>query len=96
MLLFVGSVGDLADDVQWPTRSMSAKEIPRIYTMKELVRLVGYTAATLAMVFLVIGIAKAGVSPEVLAYSAIFVVVVLPVVIGILMARREKRNTANQ
>ncbi|ALP54427.1 hypothetical protein Tel_15445 [Candidatus Tenderia electrophaga] len=64
--------------------------------MKELVRFVAYTTATLAMIFLVIGIAKAGVSPEVLAYSAIFVVVVLPVIIGILMARREKRSTAKQ
>lgn len=64
--------------------------------MKELARFVGYTSATLAMIFLVIGIARAGVSPEVLAYSAIFVVVILPVVIGILMARREKRNPANQ
>lgn len=64
--------------------------------MKELVRFAGYTAATLAMIFLVIGIAKTGVSPEVLAYSAIFVVVVLPVIVGILMARREKRNAANE
>ncbi len=60
--------------------------------MKELIRFVGYTLATLAMIFLVIGIAKSGVSGEALVYSAIFVVVILPVAIGIWMARREKRD----
>jgi len=63
--------------------------------MKEIFRFVGYAIATLAMIFLVIGIAKAGVSPGVLASSAIIIVVVVPVIIGILMARREKRDTAN-
>ncbi len=60
--------------------------------MKELFRLLGYSAATIAMILLVIAISKAGVSGNALVYSAIFVVVVLPVVIGIFMARREKRD----
>ncbi len=60
--------------------------------MKELFRLLGYSAATIAMILLVIAISKVGVSGNALVYSAIFVVVVLPVVIGIFMARREKRD----
>jgi hypothetical protein len=60
--------------------------------MKELFRFAGYTLATLAMTLIVIGIAKMGVSPSVLAYSAIFMVVVLPLFIGIWMARRERRG----
>lgn len=58
--------------------------------MKELFRFAGYTLATITMVFVVIGIAKAGVSPATLAYSAIFIVIVLPLFIGIWMVRREK------
>lgn len=61
--------------------------------MKELVRLVGYSAATIAMVLLVTGISKAGVSGNALVYSAIVVVVILPVVIGIFIARRENRDS---
>jgi Flp pilus assembly protein TadB len=64
--------------------------------MKEIFRFVGYAVATLAMIFLVIGIAKAGASPGVLASSAIIIVVVVPVIIGIFMAKREKRNASNQ
>jgi ABC-type proline/glycine betaine transport system permease subunit len=60
--------------------------------MKELVRFVGYTLATIAMIMVVIGIAKAGVSPSTLAYSAIFIVIVLPLFLGIWMVRREKRE----
>lgn len=59
--------------------------------MKELIRFAGYTFATIAMTMVVIGIAKAGVSPATLAYSAIFIVIVLPLFIGIWMVRREKR-----
>ena len=62
--------------------------------MKELTRFLGYTAVTLVMVFLVIGIAKSDVSSATLAYSAIFIVVVLPVVIAIWMANREKKGHA--
>lgn len=60
--------------------------------MKELLRFAGYTLATLAMIGIVVGIAKSGASPEMLAYSAIFVVIVLPLIIGVLMVRREKRT----
>lgn len=61
--------------------------------MKELVRLAGYSAATIAMILLVTGISKAGVSGNALVYSAIVVVVILPVVIGIFIARRENRDS---
>ncbi len=64
--------------------------------MKELIRLLGYTAITVTMVFVVIGIAKSGVSDATLAYSAIFIVVVLPVVIVIWMSSREKKIEAKQ
>ncbi len=60
--------------------------------MKELIRFAGYTFATVAMTMIVIGIAKMGVSSSTLAYSAIFMVVVLPLFVGIWMARREKRE----
>ena len=60
--------------------------------MKELIRFAAYGTATIAMIFVVIGIAQSGVSASTFAYSAIFIVVVLPVAISILMARREKRN----
>ena len=62
--------------------------------MKELSRFIGYTVATLVMVFVVIGIAKSDVSDATLAYSAIFIVVVLPVIVGIWMASREKKGPA--
>ena len=58
--------------------------------MKELIRFAGYTLATIAMIMVLIGIAKAGVAPGTLAYSAIFIVIVLPLFIGIWMVRREK------
>ncbi len=60
--------------------------------MKELIRFLGYTAATLTMIFVVMGIAKAGVSANTLVYSAIFIVIVLPIAIGIWMAGREKQK----
>lgn len=61
--------------------------------MKELVRFVGYTIATLAMIAVVIGIAKVDTGGNgVLATSAIVIVVVLPVIVAIFMAKREKRN----
>ena len=63
--------------------------------MKELIRFSGYTLATLAMIGIVIGIAKSSASPGMLAYSAIFIVVVLPLFIGVWMVRREKREPSN-
>ncbi len=64
--------------------------------MKEILRFLGYTAATLVMIFILIGVAKSGVSDEALAYSAIFMVVIVPLIIGMWMVNREKRNTTPQ
>jgi len=58
--------------------------------MKELGRFAGYTAATLVMIFVLIGIAKSDVSPGMLAFSAIFIVVVLPVIASIFIAKSER------
>jgi len=60
--------------------------------MKELVRFVGYTIATLAMIGAVIAIAKADTANGTLATAAILIVVVLPVIVAIFMAKREKKN----
>ena len=60
--------------------------------MKELVRFVGYTLATLAMIGVVIAIAKADTPEGTLATAAILIVVVLPVIVAIFMAKREKKN----
>jgi ABC-type proline/glycine betaine transport system permease subunit len=59
--------------------------------MKELLRFVAYGAATITMMLVLIGIAQAGITKGGLVFAAIMVVVVLPVAIGIWMARREKR-----
>jgi len=60
--------------------------------MKELVRFVSYTLATLVMIGVVVAIAKAETPNGTLATAAIVIVVVLPVIVAILMAKREKRN----
>ncbi len=60
--------------------------------MKELVRFVGYTLATLLMIGVVIAIAKADTPNGTLAIAAIVIVVVLPVIFAIFLAKREKRN----
>ena len=63
--------------------------------MKELIRFFGYTVAAVIMTFVVIGIAKSDVSDATLAYSAIFVVVVLPVIISIWLAGKEKKSATS-
>lgn len=63
--------------------------------MKELIRFFGYTVATVIMTFVVIGIAKSEVSDETLAYSAILIVVVLPIIVSIWMAGREKKSSVS-
>ncbi len=60
--------------------------------MKELVRFVSYTLATLLMIGVVIAIAKADTPNGTLAAAAIIIVVVLPVIFAIFLAKREKRN----
>jgi len=60
--------------------------------MKELIRFVGYTIATLVMIGVVIAIAKAETPNGTLAIAAIVIVVVLPVIFAIFLAKREKRS----
>ncbi len=60
--------------------------------MKELVRFVSYTLATLLMIGVVIAIAKADTPNGTLATAAIVIVVVLPVIFAVFLAKREKRN----
>ncbi len=62
--------------------------------MKELIRFTGYTLAAFAMFLVLFGIAKSDASPKILAYSAIFIVVVLPLFIAVWMVRREKKAPA--
>lgn len=57
--------------------------------MKDLIRLTGYSIAAVAMIALIIGVSGSGTGP----YLALLIVVVLPIVIGIFMVRREKRDT---
>jgi len=63
--------------------------------MKELIRLLGYSAVAVVMTFLVIGVARSGASDATLAYSAIFIVVVLPIVVVIWAVRRGKKAEQN-
>ena len=60
--------------------------------MKELKRFAGYTSATLAVILILIWVAKTEGTGPTLLYSSFFLVVVLPLVGGLLMVRREKRN----
>ncbi|KAF0190872.1 MAG: hypothetical protein FD165_2333 [Gammaproteobacteria bacterium] len=54
--------------------------------MKDLLRLAGYTIATLAMIFLLIRASDSGA----MIYLAIFMVIVLPIAIVVFVARRAK------
>ncbi len=60
--------------------------------MKELGRFVGYTLATLAMIGVVLVIAKADTEEGTLATAAIIIVVVVPVVVAVFMGRRDNKK----
>jgi hypothetical protein len=87
-----GAVADSADFSRRSTLqvySVSAwrcQAPPGTPSMKDLIRLAGYTVATLAMIFLLIKASDSGA----MIYLAIFMVVVLPIAIGIFVARRAK------
>ena len=61
--------------------------------MKDLIRFSGYAIATLVVILLLIEATRSGLSDNTIIFLAIFLVIVLPLAIGIFMARREKRGT---
>lgn len=59
--------------------------------MKELTRFLAYTVATIAVILFVIFVARIDDgSTNLLPYTAILLVIVMPIVIGVFMGRREK------
>jgi ABC-type proline/glycine betaine transport system permease subunit len=65
--------------------------------MKELVRFAGYSAATAAIIMFIIFMARFDdASGTFLVVTAIVVVIILPVLIGVFMGRREHARRARE
>lgn len=63
--------------------------------MKELRRLLGYGLGTAAVIALLIGVAAMQNSPSwLLPVAALLLVVVVPIVLGVVLTRRDKQRTS--